>query len=308
MEIRTTKKPREAEETGSVPPPDKARYLRRQAPQKLRRAYRLSRILVTGLKVTARVAVVLCAAGLLGATVFSAFTSSRFNLAAVTVRGNHHVDPGEIEHIVRTSFPVNLLRIDLSRLRDRIEQVNWVRRVEVRRVLPAQLIVEIDERQPAAILEIRGDLMIADNDGVLLDRYDEKYGKIDMPVFRGLFGDSAEEYRRRKDENSERVRAGFRLLADLESGSEGFAGRISEIDLSDPQNLRVLLIDDTAEIEIGGRDFLKRFRSFMNSMSKYQAVKEQYGEIASVDLRYDGQILYRPRKSEAERAHAAAQP
>jgi cell division protein FtsQ len=308
MEIRTTNKPRETEATENVPPPDRARYLRRQAPQKLRRTYRLSRVLVTGSKITARVAVVLGIAGVLGATVYYTFTSSRFNVDSVRARGNHHVDPSEIERIVRTSFPSNLLRIDLAQLRDRIEQLTWARRAEVRRVLPAELIVEIEERRPAVILEIRGDLMIADSDGILLDRYDEKYGKIDMPVFRGLLGDSAEGYRRRKEENSERVRVGLRLLAELESGSENYARSISEIDVSDPQNLRVLLVDDTAEIEIGSRDFLKRFRGLMNSMRKYQELKEQYGEIASVDLRYDGQILYRPRKNEAERTQVAARP
>jgi hypothetical protein len=111
---------------------------------------------------------------------------------------------------------------------------------------------------------------------------------------------------------------GRKMLADLESGSPAFSRAVSEVDLSDRSNLRILLVDDLAEISLGDRDFLKRFRTLMSNLSQYQEVKAQY-EIGSIDLRFDDQIIYRPRggakkppetpaPTEAERAEPAGAP
>ena len=71
--------------------------------------------------------------------------------------------------------------------------------------------------------------------------------------------------------------------------------KISEVDISDPENLKILLVDDTAEVYLGDKDYLKRFRTLMNNLGEYQKLKDQYTEIVSIDLRYDNQIVYRPQ-------------
>mgnify|MGYP001087337710 CR=1 FL=1 len=92
---------------------------------------------------------------------------------------------------------------------------------------------------------------------------------------------------------------GLKMLAELESGSLAFTRNISEVDISDKTNLCITLVDDAAEIFLGDRDFLKRFQTLMSNMSQYRQLKEQYNDIASVDLRFDGQIIYRPRRNAA---------
>ena len=57
---------------------------------------------------------------------------------------------------------------------------------------------------------------------------------------------------------------------------------------------------------MGDADFLKRFRTLMSNMSQYQELKAQYNEIASIDLRFDGQIIYRPTKSSDVNVKAAS--
>jgi hypothetical protein len=44
---------------------------------------------------------------------------------------------------------------------------------------------------------------------------------------------------------------------------------------------------------------LKRFRALMENMKKYEELKNQYTEIESIDLRMDGNIIYRPRRASA---------
>jgi hypothetical protein len=130
---------------------------------------------------------------------------------------------------------------------------------------------------------------------VLLDAYDPKYGKLDIPVFRGLMGESVEKYRLHQEENSRRIRLGWQLLTELEGSSPNFTRMISEVDLSDTTNVRVLLMDDTVEIFLGDKDFLKRFSTFMSNMDQYRELRSEYQDIATVDLRFEGRIIYRPR-------------
>jgi len=67
------------------------------------------------------------------------------------------------------------------------------------------------------------------------------------------------------------------------------------------------LVDDTAEILLGDRDFLKRFQTLMSNLKQYEELKSQYDEIASVDLRFEGQIVYRPRANPAAQGVAGAE-
>jgi len=222
------------------------------------------------------------------------FTSDRLTLHDVTVQGCVNSDAQHLAAIIRENFPAQMLRIDLEAVRDRLEREPWVRTAELRRVLPSSLVVYISERRPAVVLELKGEMMNADEDGVLLDRYDSKTGRLDVPVFRGLLGDNPEGYRMYQQENANRVRMGQKLLSDVESG----ASQISEVDVSDKSNLKFLLVDEPPEIMIGDRDFGKRFQRLMANMAQYREIKNQYHEIISIDLRNEGQIVFRTQQTQ----------
>jgi len=241
------------------------------------------------------------------AVLIYAFTSEKFSLLTVTFKDCRHINTRQLEDIIRREFPSHILQIDLTQLRSRLEQETWCRRAEIRRVLPSGLVIYIQERVPSVILEINGELMIADEDGVLLDRYDPRYGRLDVPVFKGFSGNNVDGYRQNQDENALRVQMGSRMLQDLESGSPAFTRGISEVDLSDKENVRLTLVDDTAEIYLGDRDFLKRFRKLMENLGRYRELKAQGYDIATIELRFDGQIIYRPRRSNGAEPAATAE-
>jgi len=294
MEIRT--KHDEREETG--PAPEKARYLRRKTMQKVKRTHSAGRLLLRGLWILAKVAAVVLAVAI-GAMIFSdAVSSGGFSLKKVTVTGASHADVPGLETIVRKEFPVNLLQINLRQVRDRLEREAWVEQADVRRVLPSDLVIQIRERVPSVILELNGELFLADRTGILLDRYDPRYGKLDIPVFKGMTGNDPTGYRAHQKENSARVILGQKMLSELESGSTAFVNGISEVDLSDPADIKLLLVDDGAEILLGDRDFLRRYQILMANRAQYRELQAQYQGIASVDLRYEGQIIYRPRAAQ----------
>ncbi len=239
-------------------------------------------------------AVLVLVANLMVAIFVYAYTSDRFTIRNISFTGCRQINEKQLERIIRHSFPSSILRIDLGLLKSRLEDENWIKSAEIRRILPTDLVVNIVERAPAVILEISGELMVADIDGILLDNYHPKYGKLDVPVFRGLMGKDSESFRLHQQENSTRIRRGLSLLSELESGSSSYSRMISEIDLSDPDNLTVMLLDDDAEVYLGKEEHLKRFQTLMRYMSRYQEQKAQY-DIASIDMRFTGKIIYELR-------------
>jgi cell division protein FtsQ len=299
MEIKTTQRPRETANPRIVPPPESARHPHKKATNKLGKGHIAGRRLVAAFKMLGKLGAFLLLVAFLLSVFVYAYTSDRFNLRTVTVHGCKATNPKSLESVVRRNSPSNILRINLRQLKARLEKEPWVLSVEIRRILPSDLIVDVQERIPAAIIEFGNELMLADQNGIMLDRYDTKYGRLDVPVFKGVRGEDTEDYRLYQAENSVRIRQGLRMLSEIEAGSPEESRKISEVDISDPDNLKLLLVDDTAEVFLGEKDYLKRFRALMENMKKYEELKNQYTEIESIDLRMDGNIIYRPRRASA---------
>ncbi|NLV32807.1 MAG: FtsQ-type POTRA domain-containing protein [Acidobacteria bacterium] len=296
MEIKTNR-PREARNARIVPPPDRARS-RRKPPRNLGQGPMAGRRFAALLRTAGRggILVVLVAAAV-SAYVY-ALNAEAFNLGKVRVHGCRELDSAGLEAMVAREFPVNTLKIDLAAVRDRIRRETWVRDVEVLRVLPSDLVLYVRERVPAVIVEMKGALMVTDSEGILLDRYDPRFGKLDVPVFRGVLGEDAETYEMYQEENSARIHRGMEMLAEIASGSPRYTRIISEVDIADRNNLKVVLVDDTAEVILGEKDYLKRFSKFINNPSEYRKLKDQYAEIERIDLRFDSQIVYRLRQTD----------
>jgi cell division protein FtsQ len=306
MEIRTNRI-REEASTDAAPAPEKSQYLRRKTTQKLRKSHYASRRLRSILKMAGGIAVFVFISAMLASVFRYAYISDSFSLQSIKISGCKYADPQALEKIIRREYPRNTLQIDMKKLRDRLARETWIQNVDVRRILPSELAIDVYERIPKAILELQGQMMLADGSGILLDKNDPKYGKLDLPVFRGLLGDTPDEYRQNLEENSNRIQLGLQLLSELDSADSMYARNISEVDLSDTDNLKILLVNDTAEVFLGNKDFLRRFRTLMANMSQYQDLKAQNYDIAEIDLRYEGQIIYRQRQNEGEAANALAQ-
>jgi len=300
MEIKVGRKKKNARASGVKVPPDRGQYLRRRTDQKLKRTQAANLRLVRIVGVLGRLTVVLLIAAFGFYLFTSAFTSTRFTLGDITFKGCKELEPDYLELIIRDTFPGNLLRIDLEQLRTRLEEEIWVEKAEIRRILPSRLIIYIKERVPAVIAELQGELVLTDKEGVFLDEYNPRYGKLDVPVFRGLQGESAEQYLLYQEENARRIQEGLNVLTALEDGSAAYPRMISEIDISDTGNIRLLLVDDNVEIHLGDRDFLERFNTFILNKDKYQELKSEYEDIVTVDLRFEGRIIYHPKNLSGE--------
>jgi cell division protein FtsQ len=81
-----------------------------------------------------------------------------------------------------------------------------------------------------------------------------------------------------------------RLMRDLDSSGQHFSNQISEIDLTDPEDARVLMTEPGHDIlaHFGNDHFLDRYQRYKEYIAEW---RQQYPHLAGVDLRYDHQVV-----------------
>jgi cell division protein FtsQ len=180
----------------------------------------------------------------------------------------------------------NIFFVPLSERRRELEEIPWVEHATVMRVLPDQIRVSLVERQPVAFVRQGNTIGLVDANGVLLSMSAASMARhhYSFPVVTGI--DPADPIASRKA----RMAVYLRMVAELDANSQHFSEQVSEIDLTDPEDARVLMPEQGDDIlaHFGDDKFVDRFRNYKVHISEW---RKQYPRLASVDLRYDQQVV-----------------
>jgi cell division protein FtsQ len=143
----------------------------------------------------------------------------------------------------------NLLSIDLSQVQRTLEILPLVKRVEVRRMLPQQLSIHIDERIAVARLrapgrEFNDTTFLVDRSGVVIKPIKLPDGSVlqpqtlgSLPVFTGV---ALADLRVGRPVESEQIYRALALLDRLEQVRAGAMLEVDQIDLSKPRQLTLI--------------------------------------------------------------------
>jgi cell division protein FtsQ len=75
-----------------------------------------------------------------------------------------------------------------------------------------------------------------------------------------------------------------------------YVKQLSEVDLSDPENVKVTANDPggTMVVHLGAQDFLPRYKLYVAHIAEW---RQQFQNVQSVDLRFEGQVVVNPDKT-----------
>lgn len=208
----------------------------------------------------------------------------------IDVQGNHFVAKEDIQKLFVRDRNLSLLRIPLDKRRTQIEEMPWVEGASLQRVLPNQLRVFITERTPIAFFRNGTELTLIDAHGVLLDRPQGE--DFQFPVVTGLSDNMPREERER------RLKAYQEFLKSVELVKPASSDKISELDLSNPRDLRAVLTGlgsgDSARgvtVHFGQSEFTKKYQMLVENFPQWQA---SAGQVRSIDLQYSKQVVVNP--------------
>jgi cell division protein FtsQ len=213
----------------------------------------------------------------------------RFRIAGtsnIEATGLAQVSRAEMLPVFGEDIGKNIFFIHLSERRKQLEQIPWVQSATVMRLLPDQIHVNIVERTPIAFVRQGQQIGLADADGVLLSMSPARMTQhhYSFPVVTGIDP--------RDPPSSRRARMAVyqRLVGELDSTGQRLAEQISEIDLTDPEDARVLMPEQGADIlaHFGDEQFLTRYQRYKSHIAEW---RQQYPRLAAVDLRYEEQVV-----------------
>jgi cell division protein FtsQ len=214
---------------------------------------------------------------------------ARFRIAGaanIQATGLTQVSRADMLPIFGEDIGRNVFFVPLSERRKQLEQIPWVEHATVMRVLPDQIRVALVERQPVAFTRVGQQIGLVDGDGVLLSMPAAAMAQhhYSFPVITGIDpGDPAAS-------RLARMAVYGRLMSELDSSGQHLSQQISEIDLTDPEDARVLMPEQGTDIlaHFGQDDFLERYQRYKAHIAEW---RQQYPSLAAVDLRYNQQVV-----------------
>jgi cell division protein FtsQ len=190
----------------------------------------------------------------------------------------------------------SVLRIPLDARRSALEEIPWIESATIERILPNRVRIEVVERTPVAFLRNGSDLSLIDAHGVILDR--PRGADLQFPIVAGMPDSMARE------ERSKRMQTFQEFVKDIDLVRSGSSDRVSEVDLANPKDLRVIMSGiaspgdpQAVNIHFGNSDFAAKYRMIVENFAQWQASN---GRIHSIDLQYSKQVVLNAETSAAK--------
>jgi cell division protein FtsQ len=208
----------------------------------------------------------------------------------VEITGNNHLTRAQLLSVFGGDVDRNILNVPLDLRRDQLESLPWVEHATVMRLLPNHIRVAITERTPVAFVRQNSEIGLVDAHGVLLDLSpdspsDKNYS---FPVVTGI--SSTDPLDTRAARMKLFLRFTSELDADAKTPADKVSNKLSEVDLTDPEDVKALIPDNGADVLVhfGDENFLPRYERYLHNLPGW---KTRFPKLASVDMRYEHEVV-----------------
>ena len=226
----------------------------------------------------------------------------------IEISGVQNASRAQVMEIAGADIGRNIFFVPLDERKRQLEEIPWVESATVMRLLPNRLAITVQERSPVAFVQLGSKISLIDANGVVMGLPANKQAKYSFPVIRGITDTEPLSSR------AAVMKIYNRLIRELDSDpgdarqpdagttvgqssapSNGLrhSNELSEVDLSDPEDVKVTANDPagTLAIHLGNTDFLARYKLYLAHIAEW---RQSYPNIQSVDLRYEGQVVVNP--------------
>lgn len=207
-------------------------------------------------------------------------------VSEIRVEGAQYLDAARVAEIAGLREGADLISADLVRARQRLLLDSRIARAEVERRLPRGVRVRIGERQPVLLVH-HGVPWEIDSAGVLLAPL--QAGVVaDVPV---LAGPRFERVPAGTQVDGVQVERGLRWIQTLSRRELQLAGRVSEIDVGEPLQTGLTLMNGTRVLAPAWPPSVRR----LSALRVVLADLDRQGTAADeVDVRFEHQVIVRP--------------
>ena len=205
----------------------------------------------------------------------------------IEISGLDNVTRSQVVEVMGGDIGRNIFFIPLAERKKQLEQIPWVESASVMRFVPNRLRVEVHERTPVAFARVGAKILLVDATGTLMELPVAGKKKYSFPVILGT--NPGEPLSTR----AARMKIYCDVMRQLDSSGAHYSQDLSEVDLSAPDDVKVLVGDPQGEVlvHLGSSDYLDRYKIYVTHVQQW---RQQFVKLESVDLRYDRQIIVNP--------------
>lgn len=208
-------------------------------------------------------------------------TDAKFEVQKLSVSGLKRVEENQVLAKAGFELGINVFRVNLDQVRERVEDLPWVRNAIVERVLPDKIIIKVIEREPIGLGRINGEVFQFDADAKILEP--DPLSPASFPILDGL---RPGDHKR----NLEKVEMYQKVLEEVGQTA------LSEVHINDSQEVTVVSASDPVIVNLGAADFRSRWIRYLQLKPQIQ---QQYPQAVRVDLRFRNQVIVRMKDDES---------
>lgn len=191
--------------------------------------------------------------------------SPLFNITSIEVKGCTRYNEKEITGLSGIvigdnafksigSSPADILRLRFGKAEKNIEEkCSYVKSIKVKLVVPSRVVIEIVERQQAAIVPYIGTSLIIDREGDVLETATEKNEK-DLVIFKGLEFEKFQIGKPLPLKKPEALKKAFELIDALRQADEKeedkLVSKLGWVDVGDQSSI-IILLDGRIKVNLG---------------------------------------------------------
>jgi cell division protein FtsQ len=207
----------------------------------------------------------------------------RLQTPNLAITGLKNASRMNVLRIFSADFGRSVYLMPLGKRRAELRSVDWVRDASISRIWPNRMLVHIEERQPVAFLEVPSQsgrvsrVALIDAEGVILQP--SRHEVFRLPVVTGIRSDAPITTRREQ----------IHSMAALMNEIGPLANRVSEVDVSDRDNLKVTARADSRVLLLlmGDHNFRERMQNFVNNFAE---IERRIPGARTLDLRLEDRI------------------
>lgn len=208
-----------------------------------------------------------------------------FQVETVRVENNHRVSREDVLALSNIEPGTSIFDLDLARIGRKIEENPWIASAEVSRLFPREVVIDIRERQPKAILSLDY-LYYVDAGGEIFKLLDAG-DNLDLPVITGL---STEQLQTDGDEVKQRIQEAVALIDDLGKRQVLKLDNISEVHIDQSGAYQLVTACGGIPIRLGYTGFAAKLDRLERV---FAGLKPQLMALKYIDLNVADRVIVR---------------
>ena len=225
--------------------------------------------------------------GILAGTIIFFLLSPLFNILEIKVVGNQKITSEKIINMSGIIINENAFKIDTKQAIINILQEPYIEKVEIKRVLPSTIEIQVKERQATFMLEFANGYVYINNQGYMLEISEEK---LEIPIITGYITpvENIVPGNRLQTDDLKKMKAVLKIMETARSNE--IEKMITKIDISNDRNYTLILEGEGKTAYLGDASNINTRIQYLKLVIEKEQGKR--GEVfINKDVNTDGAIF-----------------